>query len=314
VGAHAFLPTIVLALGAGAFPPRPYATPTPVPEDPVVEVRRIVNGERARRGAPKLGSDPILDRVAQERAEEIAGAPDLSDIDERPDAIGTRAAAAGYETREVSEIVLFGGDGFEQRFRRFAESNPDTFIDAMRPEYRSLGVGVAWSFDHVVRALVFGRSARDEFEERTSDLEDLESVRARMLERVNAERRAHRLGPFVENALLDQAAQRHADDMIRRSYYSHESPDGASVMERSRLAGYTASVIGENIAEGQGTVIEVMKGWMESPRHRDHILSVAFREIGMGVAFGRNDRGWEIVWVQVFGVPRADTSRVRRVR
>jgi uncharacterized protein YkwD len=314
VGARRLLEAMLLAFGVAMLPERPSPAPTAVPEDPVAEIRRAVNGERSRRGAAELHSDPILDRVAQERAEEIAGAGALSDIDDSPDAIGKRAAAAGYETREVSEIVLFGGDGFEERLRRFGESSPDIFADAMRPDYRSLGVGVAWSFDHVVRALVFGRSAKDEFEERTSDLENLESVRARMLDLVNAERRTRRLGPLVENALLDQAAQRHADDMIRRSYYSHESPEGSSVMERSRAAGYAANVIGENIAEGQGTVREVMQGWMDSPRHRDHILSLTFREIGMGVAFGRNDRGWEIVWVQVFGVPRADSSRVRRVR
>jgi len=72
-------------------------------------------------------------------------------------------------------------------------------------------------------------------------------------------------------------------------------------------------MIGENIAEGQGSVAEVMEGWMKSPSHREHILSLSFKEIGMGVAFGHNGRGWEVVWVQVFGTPRAGESvRPRR--
>ncbi len=76
--------------------------------------------------------------------------------------------------------------------------------------------------------------------------------------------------------------------------------------------GYPAARVGENIAEGQGTAAEVMDGWMGSPRHRDHILALSFREIGIGVAFGKNARGWEIVWVQVFGLPRGDSGPHRR--
>lgn len=272
-----------------------------------------MNAERASRGVPALVSDPILERVAQARAEEVAGADSLETLEVGSSTIGERASAAGYETREVEEIVLMGGDDFPVRLRRFSESNAETFAEAMRPSYRALGVGVAWSDDRLVRALVFGRSVRDEFQERTADLADLDRLRARMLARVNEERHSRRQLPLVENALLDQTAQRHAEDMIRRSYYSHETPEGAGPNDRARQAGYSASMIGENIAEGQGSVAEVMEGWMNSPSHRDHILSLSFKEIGMGVAFGHNARGWEVVWVQVFGNPRAGESvRPRR--
>ena len=307
---------LVLAALVGRGAAGAASAPPPAPdsrETLAAAVARVVNVERARRGVGALLPDPILEGLAQARAEEAAGADDLDSLEVK-EPIGPRAVEAGYEVREVSEIVLLGGEDFEARFRRFAQSDPDPFADAMRADYRSLGVGIAWSDDRLVRALVFGRSAKDEFDERTAALHDLENVRARMLESVNAERRTRRLPPLLENARLDLAAQRHAEDMIRRSYYSHESPEGSSAMERSRGAGYESTAIAENIAEGQGTVAEVMQGWMESPGHREHILGLALKEIGMGVAFGRNARGWEIVWVQVFGVPRAGESvKPRRV-
>jgi uncharacterized protein YkwD len=37
--------------------------------------------------------------------------------------------------------------------------------------------------------------------------------------------------------------------------------------------------------------------------HRDHIVSLVLKEIGIGMAFGKNARGYEIVWVQMFGAP-----------
>ncbi len=287
-------------------------TAPPRPAGPIGSVLALLNAERARAGAPALVADPILGRVAQARAEEIAAGRNLEALDGSGNTIGERAAKAGYEVREVQEILLIGGDSFEARLRRLRETDPEAFADAMRPEYRGLGAGIAESEEGIVRALVFGRSAKDDFEEKTAPLEDREAVRARILSRVNEERRARRLPPYVESARLDQAAQNHAEDMIRRSYYSHQSPEGSTVMERAQGVGYTANTIGENIAEGQGSAAEVMDSWMGSPRHRDHILALTFREIGIGLAFGKNERGWEIVWVQVFGLPRGDSGPPRR--
>ena len=45
---------------------------------------------------------------------------------------------------------------------------------------------------------------------------------------------------------------------------------------------------------------DIMKSWMESKAHREHILEPAFTEIGIGTA--RNEKG-DIYYTQVFGVP-----------
>ena len=89
--------------------------------------------------------------------------------------------------------------------------------------------------------------------------------------------------------------------MLARAYFAHESPEGKTVRERSRDAGYDWRAIGENIAEGQLSVAEVMDTWMHSPGHRRNILDRDFRELGVGLALGRSGDGWQVEWVQTFG-------------
>ena len=71
--------------------------------------------------------------------------------------------------------------------------------------------------------------------------------------------------------------------------------------ERARDAGYDWRAIGENIAEGQTSVEEVMDTWMHSPGHRRNILDPDFKELGIGLAFGNSAGGWRVEWAQAFG-------------
>ncbi|MGH9369759.1 MAG: CAP domain-containing protein [Thermoanaerobaculia bacterium] len=276
------------------------------------EVLGWLNAEREKRGAAALVIDASLERAAQARAEEVAGQKDFAAAEISGDEISRRAAEAGYEALVIGQIVMTVIGSPEGRLERLSRQSPETFAQAMRKEHRDLGVGIAQTEDALIWVLLFGLSAEDDFQRKTAALSDLTKVREQMLARVNTERKALRLPHLHENALLDRAAQNHAEDMIRRSYYGHESPEGATVSDRARRAGYRASTVGENIAEGPGNVAEVMDAWMESPVHRDHIVSLVLKEIGIGLAFGRNDRGWEIVWVQVFGAPRPGEPVGRR--
>src|SRR5260370_42566512 len=95
--------------------------------------------------------------------------------------------------------------------------------------------------------------------------------------------------------------------MLARSYYDHDSPEGTTVLERSRAAGYRPSLAAENIARGQYTIEEVMDGWMSSPVHRENILSPLFADIGSGLAGGKNANGDQSFWVQCFGRSKTRT-------
>ena len=73
----------------------------------------------------------------------------------------------------------------------------------------------------------------------------------------------------------------------------------------ARAAGYPrARSLSENIAKGPFTPDEVVHRWMNSSGHRRNILRRGATVMGMGVAFGENANGFEVVWVQVFASRR----------
>lgn len=117
----------------------------------------------------------------------------------------------------------------------------------------------------------------------------------------NAERARHRLGLLTLDPQLARAAQQHSDDMVRRAFFAHENPDGAQVWDRAVAAGYGYRKVAENIAAGQRSAEEVVRGWMESPGHRANILDGELTQIGVGHALGGS---YGVYWTQVFGTPR----------
>lgn len=92
----------------------------------------------------------------------------------------------------------------------------------------------------------------------------------------NAERGSAGLRPLAGDPRLTTAAQAHSDDMVARGFYSHTGLDGRQPRDRAVAAGCTHRGIGENIACGQRSPAEVVRGWMDSPGHRANILKPDF--------------------------------------
>ncbi|HEX2084514.1 MAG TPA: CAP domain-containing protein [Solirubrobacteraceae bacterium] len=109
---------------------------------------------------------------------------------------------------------------------------------------------------------------------------------------VNRERTSRGLPRLRSNSKLDRAARSHSRNMVRRNFFSHDTPGGLSVLDRAKAHGYRSGgglIVGENIAWGSGswsTPAEIVDGWMHSSGHRANILHRAFKEIGVGVALG----------------------------
>jgi uncharacterized protein YkwD len=116
----------------------------------------------------------------------------------------------------------------------------------------------------------------------------------------NAERTRRGLVALAVEPRLTAAAQAHSDDMARRHFFAHESPEGQSVADRARARGYVYRIVAENIAAGQRTAEEVVTGWMNSPGHRANILNCSLAQIGIGYATGGS---YGFYWVQDFGTP-----------
>jgi uncharacterized protein YkwD len=109
---------------------------------------------------------------------------------------------------------------------------------------------------------------------------------------VNRERTQRGLTPLGLNALLSSTSLEHSQDMVRRRYFEHSTPEGRTVSDRLRAVGYArgaSASAGENIAWGIGakaTPASIVRTWMHSPGHRADILRPAFTEIGIGIALG----------------------------
>lgn len=105
---------------------------------------------------------------------------------------------------------------------------------------------------------------------------------------------------LLPNANLQTAARLHAKDMATRNYFSHDSPDGDTLLDRARAAGFAGCTLGENIAQGQTTPEEVVDSWMQSSRHCQNILSANFTALGVGY-FDDASAPQRYVWVEDFG-------------
>jgi uncharacterized protein YkwD len=115
-------------------------------------------------------------------------------------------------------------------------------------------------------------------------------------------------GPVRLNARLDAAAAGHAADMARRDYFAHVDPEGHSPADRVRRTGYTARVVGENLAVGAHSAAEVVDGWLHSPGHCENLMDARFTEMGLGFTGAEPPRAGEY-WVQVFALPRSTKNR-----
>lgn len=104
--------------------------------------------------------------------------------------------------------------------------------------------------------------------------------------------------PLVWNNQLEVAAIDHARDMAENNYFSHTSRDGRNMEDRIVFAGYVfkgykSFMAGENIAQGQMSIAEVMQGWFKSPGHCKNLMNPGFKEVGVA----ENNT----YWVQDFG-------------
>ena len=128
---------------------------------------------------------------------------------------------------------------------------------------------------------------------------------------INAERAKHGSAPLKWEEQLADAARAHSDDMTRRGYFSHDTPEGLGPSDRIDRAGYSCWKgshygVAENIAiettlgNLDRTVAEAVRGWMDSPGHRTNLLGRQYDRTGIGASFG-SWRGYRAVYLtQVF--------------
>lgn len=273
------------------------------------ELLRRLDDERAAAGAPPLRLSPALDRAAQRHVDDVVARGSLRGEHRPEQAMEQRLREAGYDAHQWAENLMSGPASPAELLAAWRRDDSDgTFRRLLEPTYTEVGIGIGrFRLDGApLCSILFAVPQSTAFARETAALRDRERVRAELMTRVDDERRRAGRQPLTVDSRLDVAAQRHADDMLARSYFAHRDPDGKTVRERAREAGFDWSAIGENIAEGQQSVKEVVESWMRSAGHRENILDRRYTRTGVGLALGRDPKTGEyrILWVQTFGLQR----------
>jgi uncharacterized protein YkwD len=250
------------------------------------------NQERARFGVPALRPCPVLNQVAQRQAEEMAA--DGRRLRSRPAAVISEwIREVGYSAHDWREGYLLDPST--------RETLPRDLLDG---RFRDLGVGAAAVDGGTLYVFLLGWHEGDFFAAATAGLSDKTRVEAELLARINDLRRRAGLPSLAPNPLLDRISQKHAEDLLRRSYHGHGTPEGLGPSDRARADGYLPG-IGENIVEQRYSVQEALDAWLESPPHRRNLFDPDIREVGLGLALGGGydaaPGGYRVVWVQSLG-------------
>lgn len=111
------------------------------------------------------------------------------------------------------------------------------------------------------------------------------SSEQKMFKLINKERVAGGVGELVFDNSLRDVGRKHCENMFKRGYFSHYTPDGLSPFDRMDEAGILYNFGGENLALSPDTDI-AMQGFMNSPGHKANILSANFGRVGIGVIDG----------------------------
>lgn len=117
----------------------------------------------------------------------------------------------------------------------------------------------------------------------------------------NLKREERGLPSLTMNNELAQAAAGKASDMISKNYWAHVAPDGTTPWVFIRGAGYEYIHAGENLARGFSTSGDVVNAWMESPGHRDNMLSSSYSDIGFAIVSGTLTGDETVLVVEMFG-------------
>jgi uncharacterized protein YkwD len=151
--------------------------------------------------------------------------------------------------------------------------------------FGALGLSVsAWSQDR--------QSSKKKVKKLPGKIQHLKAIEKEVLRLTNEARRKHHLLALDSDNDLTVTARAHSDDMLKRDFFDHVNPDGASLKDRFPGAQVPAARAGENIYSSSGLDISDVKlaarvmvdGWMASPGHRQNLLNPDYTHLGVGVS------------------------------
>jgi uncharacterized protein YkwD len=104
---------------------------------------------------------------------------------------------------------------------------------------------------------------------------------------INVVRIQYGLRPLGPSRALTTAAEAYTRTMLRRGFFDHNSPNGVTLAQRLKSryspAGYTRWAVGENLLTSSAKIgaKRAVEAWLNSPGHRENLLSPTFRQMGI---------------------------------
>ncbi|MER3631859.1 MAG: hypothetical protein C4325_06615 [Blastocatellia bacterium] len=146
------------------------------------------------------------------------------------------------------------------------------------------------------------KTAANEYPDRAkSKFGSANEVEARVFEMMNARRLLAGLCPLVWSDEVAVIARLHSQNMATGKFFSHRDLDGGFVDDRAARFGILDWIaIGENIAFVKGfadPAVTAVEHWMNSPSHKQNVLSQRWRQTAVGVAVAEDGA---IYFTQVF--------------
>ncbi|MFA5131123.1 MAG: CAP domain-containing protein [Patescibacteria group bacterium] len=128
-----------------------------------------------------------------------------------------------------------------------------------------------------------------------------ETTAAQILSLTNESRIANDVSPLNSNAILNQAAQSKAEDMLINDYFSHTSPDGRMPWNFVNRNSYAYTLVGENLALNFLGADDAHAALMASPGHKKNILNPKYTDLGLAVVNGKINGEETNILVEIFG-------------
>ncbi len=104
------------------------------------------------------------------------------------------------------------------------------------------------------------------------------------------------------NQTLAAEAQRHAEDMAAKNFFSSTAPGGKNLAARVSATGYQYHDLGELLGRAAPPVERILVSWLSNPRQCAMIMNPSFTEIGTGYETLMNN------FVIIFAAPELTDS------
>jgi uncharacterized protein YkwD len=125
------------------------------------------------------------------------------------------------------------------------------------------------------------------------------AIQEKLFELIQADRERIGRKPLKAMAELDAVALAHSQDMRDAGFVGHTSRTTGSAAERVKRAGVRVAMVLENVGRGYSAE-GVHRGLMDSPGHRQNILSPDISHVGIGVVEVAEGEGRAYLVTEVF--------------